>query len=376
MLPFLCKFKNHSYEIIKLLRNPNNPWKTSLILIPLTRSIANWSGHSQKSSGGLQMLPLPLETTRWIQVVPLEPPGIIPGGSRWFQVFPGDSDFCGARIWFATGGKLFSNVVDSSFGFVFCLSAPFGGEQFHSEKWKSDLLRFFLAITRGEEKIVLEQKSAYSLNSGKSPSQPAPQLAQIFSGTGAHFSPPSFYFFAKGSTLFCPLKVFHTSKVHICFANFCLLKWKVWDRFCLFKCSKVCQVNVWSPWCEPSRVDEYPVNSELCKVLSEWLRFCTYKNLNWATARIGFCFVFLLVSLAWPSQHRVQPLAPSIVILIILVVVVILLFIIVIIFIIVVVIVILNIIIMIMTVSSCRENPICPATKVAGYEMLNRVLST
>ena len=80
--------------------------------------------------------------------------------------------------------------------------------------------------------------------------------------------------------------------------------------------------------------------------------------------------------LAWPSQHRVQPLAPSIVILIILVVVVILLFIIVIIFIIVVVIVILNIIIMIMTVSSCRENPICPATKVAGYEMLNRVLST
>ena len=222
MLPFLCKFKNHSYEIIKLLRNPNNPWKTSLILIPLTRSIANWSGHSQKSSGGLQMLPLPLETTRWIQVVPLEPPGIIPGVSRWFQVFPvdsrcfqvfpGDSDFCGARIWFATGGKLFSNVVDSSFGFVFCLSAPFGGEQFHSEKWKSDLLRFFLAITRGEEKIVLEQKSAYSLNSGKSPSQPAPQLAQIFSGTGAHFSPPSFYFLQKVQHFFAHWKVFTPQK--------------------------------------------------------------------------------------------------------------------------------------------------------------------
>ena len=109
-----------------------------------------------------------------------------------------------------------SNFILKS-GNLICYVKIIGSSQ-HS------FLRFFLAITRGEEKIVLEQKSAYSLNSGKSPSQPAPQLAQIFSGTGAHCSPPSFYFFAKGSTLFCPLKVFHTSKVHICFANFCLLK--------------------------------------------------------------------------------------------------------------------------------------------------------
>ena len=94
---------------MKLLNswNPNNPWKTSLILIPLTRSIANWSGHSQKSSGALQMLPLPLETTRWIQVVPLEPPGIIPGGSRWFQVIPGVSRcFRVIQIFVARGSDL------------------------------------------------------------------------------------------------------------------------------------------------------------------------------------------------------------------------------------------------------------------------------
>ena len=109
-------------------------------LIPLTRSIANWSVTVRRVLVGCKFclchLKQPALSSCFLCV------------SRCFQLFPGVFFmFPGVsrqKGFAAKGGFVASsNAADSSFGFVFDSFAPFAAERSRSEKIKSKLVFFF-----------------------------------------------------------------------------------------------------------------------------------------------------------------------------------------------------------------------------------------